>query len=426
MIGRIEALNYRSLRHVNQDLGPFSILVGANASGKSTFLDVVAFLGHLVSEGLEAAVDSRTRNFHDLVWGRTGDHFELAVEAPIPAEIAETGKTRFGAVRYEVKIGLKPDPHELAILTEKALLLAPEEKPRTEKTQGLFPGYIRPPTTILTGRAPSNARAVIIKTEAGIDQYDEENPAHGRKGWKTRVKWGARKSALGHLPADESKFPVVSWLRGLLTEGVRSLALDSRALRLASPPGKRHGFQADGSYLPWAITNLKQTAHDRYRDWISHLRTALEDLEDVEIVERQDDRHAYLMLVYKSGLKVPSWTTSDGTLRLLALTLLAYSGDFRGAYLIEKPENGVHPLAVDAMYQSLSTVYDAQVLLATHSPVILGLADPDTVLCFAKTDQGETDIVLGSRHPALTDWRGETNLGVLFAAGVLGETGDQR
>jgi hypothetical protein len=30
-----------------------------------------------------------------------------------------------------------------------------------------------------------------------------------------------------------------------------------------------------------------------------------------------------------------------------------------------------------------------------------------------------TDIVLGRKHPALRDWKGETNLGVLFAAGVL-------
>jgi predicted ATP-binding protein involved in virulence len=72
------------------------------------------------------------------------------------------------------------------------------------------------------------------------------------------------------------------------------------------------------------------------------------------------------------------------------------------------------------MIQSLTSVYDAQILLATHSPVILSTVDPEEVLCFAKTDEGATDIVLGSEHPALREWRGETNLGTLFAAGVLG------
>lgn len=46
-IVRVEALGYRCLRYVAQDLGAFQILVGANASGKSTFLDVVGFLGDL-------------------------------------------------------------------------------------------------------------------------------------------------------------------------------------------------------------------------------------------------------------------------------------------------------------------------------------------------------------------------------------------
>ena len=66
------------------------------------------------------------------------------------------------------------------------------------------------------------------------------------------------------------------------------------------------------------------------------------------------------------------------------------------------------------------SVYEAQVLLATHSPVILSVAEASQVLCFSKTREGATDIVLGSEHPALRDWHGKTNLGVIFAAGVLG------
>ena len=53
---RIQALRYRSLRYVSQRLGPFQVLVGPNASGKSNFLDVVAFLGDLVRTDLETAI----------------------------------------------------------------------------------------------------------------------------------------------------------------------------------------------------------------------------------------------------------------------------------------------------------------------------------------------------------------------------------
>ncbi len=118
-------------------------------------------------------------------------------------------------------------------------------------------------------------------------------------------------------------------------------------------------------------------------------------------MERPEDRHRYLVLDYDTGLQAPSWLVSDGTLRLLALTILAYLPGLEGAYLIEEPENGIHPRAVETVLQSLSSVYGAQVLLATHSPVILSLTRPEQVLCFNRTAQGATDIVLGSEHPRL-------------------------
>jgi hypothetical protein len=48
------------------------------------------------------------------------------------------------------------------------------------------------------------------------------------------------------------------------------------------------------------------------------------------------------------------------------------------------------------------------------------MARPDHVLCFAKDESGATDIVRGSEHPKLRDWKGALDLATLFAAGVLG------
>jgi predicted ATPase len=105
---------------------------------------------------------------------------------------------------------------------------------------------------------------------------------------------------------------------------------------------------------------------------------------------------------------------------LLALTLLAYTSDLSGIYLIEEPENGIHPRAVETVYQSLSSVYGVQVLMATHSPVILSMAKPSEILCFARDEHGATDIVAGDEHPKLREWHGKLDLGTLFASGILG------
>ncbi len=153
---------------------------------------------------------------------------------------------------------------------------------------------------------------------------------------------------------------------------------------------------------------------------MSHLRTALPDIENIHTIERKDDKHRYIVIRYASGMEIPSWMISDGTLRLLALTIPAYLTDFEGIYLIEELENGIHPRAVSTMIQSLSSVYNAQILLASHSPVILSEVQPSDVLCFAKNGAGATDIVSGDVHPALRNWKNEENLGILLAAGVLG------
>lgn len=50
------------------------------------FLDVVAFLGDLLSKGLDEAILQRTSNIHDLFFFHEGNRFELAVELEIPKD----------------------------------------------------------------------------------------------------------------------------------------------------------------------------------------------------------------------------------------------------------------------------------------------------------------------------------------------------
>jgi predicted ATPase len=419
MISLIEAKNYRCLRYVRQPLEPFQVLVGPNASGKTTFLDVVAFLSDLLSGGLDHALSVRTKNFDDLLWQRNGDEFQMAVELTIPERlVGQSGPDeKYDTARYELSIKRTQDTEEIIIGAERLLLQM--HSVLVPVAQGEFPQFKQAPASIFA-KASRRIRTVTNKKPGGNDNFYSEVYTERGKGWAPSYKLGPRKSALGNLPEDESKFPVATWVKSTLTEGIQRLMLNSLAIRMASPPGRPRTFQPDGSNLPWVIEDLVRKNPERFKSWIAHLQTALHDLVTVRTVEREDDKHRYLVLEYAGGLSVPSWMASDGTLRLLALTLPAYLTGISGTYLIEEPENGIHPRAVQTMFESLSSVYDAQVLCATHSPVVLGLVEPHNVLCFAKTIEGATDIVSGGKHPALVNWNRQVTLSEMFAAGVLG------
>jgi len=239
-----------------------------------------------------------------------------------------------------------------------------------------------------------------------------------QKDWMPALSLRNQRSALVSLPEDENYFPATIWFKWFLLTEAQPLALDRQMLLKPSSTRQRNGFMADGSNLPWLIAKLEGTP--AYQDWIDHLQTALPDLVNVRTVEREEDRSRYLKLKYSNGLEIPSWMTSDGTLRLLALTLPAFIDDFKGILLIEEPENGIHPRAIETIFQALSGVTNAQVLVATHSPIILNIAEPKQILCFAKNEDGATDIIRGDEHPALVDWQHEVSLGTLFAGGALG------
>ncbi len=419
MLTLIEALNYRCLKYVSQSLGPFHVLVGPNASGKTTFLDVVGFLRDIVASGLEPALMNRTFNPEELLFNRQGDRFELAIEAAIPEELRKaTAKPELDMARYEVAIGYDDTKQQFEFKAEKFLLKKTNGAKLAQRT--LFPGVPIPPHSLQSLKNSRDSKIVVNKVRDGNDNFYSESYGQSGKGWTPSFKLGPLKSALGNLPADEKSLPVASWFREYLVSGVQRFVLNSLKIRQPSPPISVKGFLPDGSNLPWVVENLRKNDKAKYHDWILHLQTALPDLIGISTILREEDRHRYLVYEYKGGLKVPSWLVSDGTLRLTALTLPAYLNDIQGIYLIEEPENGIHPRGIATIHDSLSSVYSAQVLLATHSPVIINLAKLEHVLCFAKDAEGATDIVLGSEHPELIGWQGEANLGTLLAAGVLG------
>ena len=421
MIRSIEIKNLRALRYVDLELRPFQIVVGPNGSGKSTFLDAINMVRDILNVGVDrtlqgdriSGVPIRAIDPRDISWMRSGEDVEIALTSDVPEDVQKG----YRFCRYEIALSTTGEPR---LRTENFWLC--RDLPRPSKRYGkqveLFPAAPSPPESVVRAagrKSPPGWRKVVSKiAESGNDYFKSEV-----SDWNNLFRLGPAKSTLANLPEDEEKFPTATWFKRFLMEGVQRLALNAEKIRLACPPGTPATLMTDGSNLPRIVHLLETRAPDVLREWTEHLRTALPGLASVRTVERPEDRFRYLVLRYDNGLEAPSWVVSDGTLRILALTLLAYAPVAPGLLLIEEPENGIHPQAVETVFQSLSDMRESQVFCATHSPVMLSLSTLDQLLCFGTTPDGAVDVVPGDKHPMLRDWQGAVVLGDLFATGVL-------
>ena len=429
-IARVEAFDYRCLRRVSQRLRPFQVLVGPNGSGKSTFVDAIAFVCDLQQTSVEGAiygdhrmgVPMRAPDARHLTWMREGSLFGLAIEARIPEGLRDgIEDQKLDTFRYECVIDTKGPP----VLAVESLWLRAQgatvgdSGDRRSCVDSWPPVVEREPAEEPRpiGAAPNAMTRLMSVVPTGSSSMHRGHASHTPPRFVRRKKGSGKRASLANY-APDSGYPSVEWFAELIAP-LQRICLSGEALRRPSPPSTVAGIGPDGGNLANLVHSFKKEDDERFRLWIRHVREALPEVKDVRAHERPEDHHRYLMVHYRNGLKAPSWIVSEGTLRLLALTSLAYAPLPPGPCVIEEPENGIHPGALETVIQSLSSAYGRQVLLATHSPLIATLADPRDVLCFSHSDETGTTAVCGHEHPRLTNWQGHADLGTLLANGIL-------
>ena len=127
-----------------------------------------------------------------------------------------------------------------------------------------------------------------------------------------------------------------------------------------------------------------------------------------------------LELEEKPGLFLRANSVSDGTLRFLALVVLAEVSRTTGLYCMEEPENGIHPEKLAAMHDLLLDIaIDVnepigpdnplrQVIVATHSPFFVQLQEKDDLVLARERMRGsESGDILHSLicSPFKESWR---------------------
>lgn len=170
-------------------------------------------------------------------------------------------------------------------------------------------------------------------------------------------------------------------------------------LRKPSRPGLPKRLMASGENIPWLALRLKSVSRRRFSEWVEHVQTALPQITEIDVREREEDHHAYFRVSYEGGYVVTSTGLSEGTLRILALTLIPYAEESTGLLIVEQPEDGIHPQAIEAVMQSLRSFYDGQVWVSTHSPIVLADREMNELLLTRLERDGSVTVTPGPEHP---------------------------
>ena len=175
----------------------------------------------------------------------------------------------------------------------------------------------------------------------------------------------------------------------------RILALEPSAMRRPDRFTQTPGIQADGAHIPATLHHLANGAPEEQEDVYATVARRLSQLVPVRglRVDKDDVRQLLsLELQEHSGLKLRANSISDGTLRFLALVVLAEVESTTGLYCMEEPENGIHPAKLSFMHKLLQDIaVDVdkpigvdnllrQVIVATHSPHFVQLQNADDLV----------------------------------------------
>ena len=193
-------------------------------------------------------------------------------------------------------------------------------------------------------------------------------------------EWPAYNCSSRCLPkAPELAEFMASWaFYSFLTSSMRARLPVKRALRL----------KPDGSNLAQVLMTLVHEEPKVYRRVEEALKQAIPEVEEL-LTPLTEDGKTYIAVREKGFTKPFDYhQLSDGTLKLLAyITAVSLPGTELACF--EEPENFIHPHLLEMLVDLLKKC-DKQVILATHSPLLVDLVEPEDVIIVEKNEEGAT------------------------------------
>ena len=175
----------------------------------------------------------------------------------------------------------------------------------------------------------------------------------------------------------------------------------------------------DGDNLAAILYEIKNTHSKSYENIINAIRFAFPDFKDFIFHKTGDNVRLLWNDRYAEHYDFPLSALSDGTLRFIALSTLLLQPNPPKFIIIDEPELGLHPEAIEILAELIKLASaNSQLLISTQSVQLVDCFTPDDIL-IAEKEHGETKITRPNKEE-LRDWLKDYTLGEIWRKNIMG------
>ena len=346
MLSKLRVQHYKSLFETEIDLEPLTVFIGPNGSGKSNICESLAVFTNF----LQKLIDSGNINF------QAKEFFAQSVQtvSQYPQNLESKfwhGELNYLSLSVENYFKIENNPSDnRETITDISVLLDYNRQTveiKTSKRIGIEPQQY---TTAL--------RQFLVSKE-----YPNSSIANSLK-----------------------KVSIYDFTPTALSSNTNSTLLNN-------------SMDRTGQGIAYALVDILHTNRERFDELEERLTRLVPNIKRISLPRTQNQTFSLELIDRYSEHHIPASDISDGTLRILGFLTALYQENTPSIICFEEIENGIHPWLLHKMMELLKIVSTegitgnpVQVLITTHSPVLLNYVEPYQVRAVELDGEGKTQV----------------------------------
>ncbi|MBF0439720.1 MAG: AAA family ATPase [Magnetococcales bacterium] len=417
MITEIALANFKSYQEARLPLAPLTVLIGANASGKSNAIEGLRLLSWLAQGNRLSSIQTTVQDSNQLIRGRIQDlgynaqsRFSLSCSCLVEEILP---------LSFMITLEVKSDNtlHLVGEMLDDWCTKLPLYKVVSEATGMGTDLQVEYNNFSKGGHKPKILCSDQFAIFTQLDSPSKFQSHH--------------KKSRQQIPPATANFRL--WLSNILF-------LDPIPTRMRDYSFKMDKWlSGDGKQLSsvlfhlWGgnktenqLSDLEKSNREDILKFVSSLPE--QDIESIQFLSGPRDE-VMVKLVETFGGERREYDASllsDGTLRVLAVAAAMLSAPEGGIVVIEEIDNGVHPSRAKQLLEQIATLADRRklrILLSSHNPALLDAlpnsAVPNVVFCYRDLQNGSSRLIRLQDVPDYPELISQGGIGHLMTTGIL-------